>query len=84
MKNRRRPAFNPEGSGYDVDGALTNGLRRDATGHFPSRVPSSGLLLKGRKHPTWNLLEEGERKAGYSIKKRRDGRYESSPRGLRQ
>ena len=45
----------------------------DGKPHYPSRIPSGkneGLLLKGKKHETWNLLESGEEKAGYKIYKK--------------
>lgn len=68
--------FDPEGEGYDYFTAYKYGLRPDATGHWPSREPTTGVLLKGRKHKTWKLTERGEAKAGYTIVKR-DGRYYS-------
>ena len=73
------PEFDPEGSGYDYDTAIQEGLSADETGHWPSRAPSSGALLKGRKHKTWGLLEEGEREAGYEISQGENGRYYSQP-----
>ena len=61
--------------------AKAAGLTPDPkTGHWQSRVPAGdqeGLLLKGRKHKTWDLLEKGEREAGYEIYKKPDGRYYS-------
>ena len=67
--------FNPEGSGYDYKSAKAAGLGPDSiTKHWPSRDPYTGLLLKGKKHKTWNLLEKGEIEAGYSIVKKQ-GRY---------
>lgn len=71
--------FDPEGAGYDYESARKYGLKPDETGHWPSRVPQTGLLLKGKKHPTWYKTEEGERKMGYKIRKRKDGRYYSHP-----
>jgi len=35
--------------------------------HWPSRDPNTGLLLKGRKHDTWDKLVKGEADAGYRI-----------------
>lgn len=73
--------FDPEGAGYDMESALKYGMKPqigdDGKPHWQSRVPQTGLLLKGRKHETWNLLEKGEREAGYEIYKK-DGRYYSS------
>jgi hypothetical protein len=79
-----RLPFDPEGSGYDYETARQAGLSPDATGHWPSRDPRTGLLLKGRKHETWDLLEEGEREAGYVVQQDKDGRYYSRPAPQRQ
>ena len=38
--------------GYNYEEAKKRGIKRDATGHMQSRVPETGLILKGRKHPT--------------------------------
>jgi len=68
MPNKKK--FDPEGSGYDYEGAKKAGLKRDPkTGRLASRDPKTGLLLKGRKHKTWNKTVEGEKKAGYYIYK---------------
>ena len=67
----KKKKFNPEGSGY--------GLKKDETGHWPSRCPHTGQLLKGRKHETWDLLEAGEKEAGMEIFKGPDGKYHSKP-----
>ena len=69
--------FDPEGSGYDYESAQKAGLKPDKTGHWPSRVPGTGLLLKGRKHKTWHKTEAGEKKAGYRIYQGPDKRYYS-------
>jgi hypothetical protein len=71
--------FDAESADYDMASALKAGLAADATGHWPSRDPSTGMLLKGRAHPTWHKTEQGEMDAGYEITKR-DGRYFSGPR----
>tara|TARA_B100002019_G_C21161361_1_gene543478 strand:- start:426 stop:677 length:252 start_codon:yes stop_codon:yes gene_type:complete len=72
--------FDPEGSGYDYATAEKSGLTADKTGHWPSRDPVSGQILKGRKHPTYSLTVESEEKAGYVIKKGSDNRYYSQPK----
>lgn len=72
--------FDPEGDGYDMDTALKAGMKPDDTGHWSSREPESGLILKGRKHKTFHLTIEGEQKAGYKIVKGEDGRYYSHPK----
>ncbi len=81
FKSKGRKKFDPEGSGYDDATAKKYGYKPtpDAKGkmHMQSRSPETGLLLKGRKHKTWNLLEKGEKEAGYTIYKGKDGRYYS-------
>jgi len=66
--------FDPEGSGYDYKTAKQFGIEPDETGHWASRVPGTGLILKGRKHHTWGLTESGETSKGYKITKK-NGRY---------
>lgn len=73
-------AFDPEGDGYDMDTAVAAGITADETGHWPSRNPTTGQILKGRKHKTFNLTEDGEKAVGNEIRKGPDGRYYSSPR----
>ena len=79
---KSKEVFDPEGEGYDYESAKKAGLGPDETGHWPSREPKSGLLLKGRKHKTWYLTEKGERAAGYQIFNH-NGRYYSKPRDVR-
>ena len=76
----KKKKFDPEGSGYDYDSAKACGLEKDKTGHWPSRCPHTGQLLKGRKHETWDLLESGEKEAGMEIFKGSDGKYHSKPK----
>lgn len=66
-----------------METALAHGLTADATGHWPSRSPKTGQILKGRGHKTFNLTEEGEKAAGYEIIKSDDGRYYSHPKRRR-
>lgn len=40
-------------------------------------MPETGLILKGRNHPTFNETIEAEKKLGYEIYKAKDGRYYS-------
>ena len=83
-KAKKPAGFDPEGRGYDYESASKSGIIRDEkTKHWQSRDPFTGLLLKGRKHKTWGLLEEGEEKAGYKIQKV-NGRYYSFPKGSRR
>ncbi len=67
--------FDPEGSGYDYESATAAGLAPDETGHWPSRVPKTGQILKGTKHPTFYKTVAGEKAAGYRIDKGAGGRY---------
>ena len=80
LVGEKKRKFDPEGADYDYDGAKAAGLQPDDTGHWPSRDPSSGKLLKGRGHPTWRKTEEGEAAADHVIQKKSDGRYYSAPR----
>jgi len=75
---QRKKTFDPEGSGYDHTTAKVLGLGPNKLGHFPSRVPSTGLILKERNHPTYNKTIESEKKRGNVIRKRKDGRYYSN------
>lgn len=76
----KKKKFDPEGDDYDYDTAKAAGMGPDETGHWSSREPRSGKLLKGRAHPTWSKTEQGERDAGYEITKESDGRYYSRPK----
>ena len=69
--------FDPEGDGYDYETARAAGLKPDKDGHWPSRDPKTGVLLKGRKHSTSKLGDEADAALGYYARKRDDGRYES-------
>lgn len=80
-KGYNAQSFDPEGSGYDYETAQNKGLAPKKPGqHWPSRDPETGMLLKGRKHRTWNKLREYERAEGNEIFKGRDGRYYSKPK----
>ena len=50
--------------------------------HGGSLDPRTGMVLKGRKHETWHLMEQEEIKRGNMIIKRKDGRYYSVPRPI--
>ena len=77
MAIKSRLKFNPEGNGYDYETANKAGIKPDGTGHWPSREPKTGQILKGKKHKTFHKTEEGEKKAGYKIYKGDDGKYYS-------
>ena len=76
-----KSVFDPEGSGYDYESAQRAGLKRNKSGHLPSRSPKSGQILKGQKHPTYHKTITGEKKAGYEIYKGANGKYYSRPIG---
>ena len=69
--------FDPEGKGYDYSGAKEVGMRPTA-GHWGS-IGKNGLMLKGKKHKTWDLAVKAERDRNYKIIKR-GKRYHSVPR----
>jgi len=73
--------FKPMGTGYDYKSAMAAGLKPDKTGHWPSRNPKTGLILKGRGHPTFLKTVEGEEKAGYEIYKKGNRYYSRKKRG---
>jgi hypothetical protein len=80
----KQGGFNPEGSGYDYKNAPAPSYKE--LGYFPkygSLDPKTGMVLKGRKHPTYKKTEEAEKKLGnkiikkgkryYSVKKKKEG-----------
>ena len=72
--------FNPEGSQYDYKTAnKIGGMFSSPDGHYFSRDPESGMILKGRSHDTFNKTVEGETQAGNVITQGEDGRYYSNP-----
>jgi len=75
-----KPKFDPEGEDYDYETAKAAGLKPseeegENKGHWPSRDPRTGVLLKGRKHPTFQMAVDEDEKMGYRLTKRKDGRY---------
>jgi hypothetical protein len=74
----REPEFDPEGEGYDYDQARAAGMGPDEEGHWQSREPDSGMMLKGRKHPTFGKGVEEDRRKGYGLEKQ-NGRYYTKP-----
>lgn len=65
--------------GYNYGGAIKAGLGPDETGHWPSRNPDTGEILKGRKHPTIRKTKKAEKEMGYKIT-RKNGTMYSNPR----
>lgn len=83
MAQHIEPPFDPQGSGYDYKQARDAGLSpqpvpHDTVPHWPSREPGSGLLLKGRAHPTFDIGVEHDRLEGYGLEIQ-NGRYYSQP-----
>jgi hypothetical protein len=66
--------FDPEGADYDYETARAAGIEPDADGHWASRDPRTGMLLKGRTHPTFSKGVAVDEEMGYRLSKR-DGRY---------
>lgn len=65
---------------YDYDSAKKYGITPDETGHWQSRVPETGLILKSENHPTFQKTIKGEQNAGYSVYRNvKDGRIYSFP-----
>ena len=62
--------------GYDYEEAKRRGIKRDSTGHMQSRIPETGRILKGKKHPTIYKTKKIEKAFGYKIIKK-DGKLYS-------
>lgn len=73
----RPAAFDPESDGYDYETARAAGIKPGPDGHWPSRDPRTGTLLKGKNHPTFQKGVDEDAKLGYYMRKRDDGRYET-------
>lgn len=70
-------SFDPKGTDYDYERAKELGYEEDDEGHLPSIDSETNMVLKGRKHPTWDKMVEVENKRGYEIMLGQDGRYYS-------
>jgi len=62
--------------GYNYKRADELGYKPDETGHMASIDEETGLVLKGKKHPTIYKTKKYERALGYKIK-RKDGKMYS-------
>jgi hypothetical protein len=71
-----RKKFDPEGSDYDYEGAAEAGMKRIG-GHMGS-IGKGGMVLKGRKHKTWNKTVKAEKARRHKIVKKK-GRYWTVP-----
>lgn len=65
--------------GYNYEAAEAAGLGPDETGHWPSRNPEDGMILKGRKHPTIDKTIAGEKALGYKIIRKNRVLYSQLP-----
>ena len=74
---KKKLSFDPDGSGYDFDGAIFAGLEQDENGEWPVRQPDSGLIFVGKKHSDWSKMETESKYYNRKILKK-DGRYYSS------
>lgn len=63
------------GSDYDYFNAAPENMPQEDDRHWGSRNPHTGQLLKSPNHPTYDLLLEGEKQAGYKIQKIGDREY---------
>lgn len=63
------------GSDYDYFNAHTDNMPDSNEGHWSSRNPKTGQLLKSSNHPTYDKMIEGERREGYNIIKIGDREY---------
>ena len=82
-KSPKRAAKIEKKYGYNYEGAKSAGLGPDSTGHWPSRNPYTGEILKGKKHPTISLTKKGEKDSGYKIT-RKNGTLYSKPKKRRK
>ena len=67
QKETASSSFDVNGSDYDYESAVAAGLRPGRDGHWPSRVPGSGLVLKAKNHPTYGKAEAADKKLGYKF-----------------
>jgi len=54
---------------YDYASAEDAGLKRDKSGHMPSRVPKTGLILKLPGHKTLYKTRASDKRLGYGVRK---------------
>ena len=66
-------------SNYDYFNAHPSNAPTEEGGHWSSRNPKTGQLLKRKDHPTFDLMIEGEKQVGYDVIKGLDGNLYSIP-----
>jgi hypothetical protein len=74
--------FDPQGEGYDFETADKFNIKPDKSGHYQSRVPETGMILKGKNHPTFHKTVKADEELGYRIVQGTDGRYYSFKKPL--
>lgn len=70
--------------GYDYDSAIRSGLGPDESGHWGSIDPSTGRILKGKKHPSIMKTKKIERVLGNKVIKRGGDLYSVSKNKLKK
>jgi hypothetical protein len=71
------------GMGRGKDGHMGSVRQATSAEVADLKLPSeSYLVLKGKKHETWDLMEEAEKKRGFKIIKK-GGRYWSVPEDVK-
>ncbi len=65
--------------GYNYEAATKSGLKPDDSGHWGSIDPNTGMILKGKRHPSMMKTKKIERVLGNKIIKK-DGERYSVPR----
>ena len=73
-------SFDPSADGYDYETANQYELKPDSTGHWPSRVPDTGRILKGENHETFNQTIASETELGNVVYRGDDGLIYSHPK----
>ena len=76
-RRERKGSANPDSKfGYDYSDP---GAIQGEDGHYFSRNPETGKILKGRRHPTIRKTKKAERKLGYKITRKKGVLY-SNPK----
>jgi hypothetical protein len=79
---KKLKTFDPNSAGYDDATFNDSGLKRDPiNNHASSLDPRTGMVLKGRNHPTFGWTINAEAEMGNTIVKAKDGRYYSRSKG---
>lgn len=66
-------------SDYDYFNAHPSNIAKTEYEHSTSRNPKTGQLLKSETHPTFDLMINGEKQAGYKVVRGDDGNLYSIP-----